>query len=264
MTGTVALTAETDAETKRKKFGEDIAFGMQQTLTCWATDFIDPYIGEKIQDRFQDATHKRPTGSTWIGEFVGDTGAFFAFLGVQRFIPSVTNGLKKATRAMFNRSLEKSAKGHLRHWAREHNVAEGSPEYKAKMEEWKEFQADNIAKSSVITASSVGLNVLTQKALSNTHKLSVIFLAKVAGAAITMASMLGLRFAVPKSTQQLDKELSERYFTPLIRKTQKILDVEPEKERHHKHHHREKKSHARREEARRDIMTEANPEGVVR
>ena len=37
--------------------------------------------------KFEDETHHAPKGSTWYGEVVGDTAAFFAFLGVQRYMP---------------------------------------------------------------------------------------------------------------------------------------------------------------------------------
>ena len=57
-------------------------------------DFIDPWVGEKIQHRFEDATHKTAPGSAWVGELVGDNAAFFAFLGVQRFFPALTGGWK--------------------------------------------------------------------------------------------------------------------------------------------------------------------------
>ena len=181
-----------------------------------------------------------PTGSTWVGEFVGDTAAFFTFLGVQKFAPGITRTLHKISRKLFDGFFEKSAKGHLRHWAEEHNVAIGSPEYKKELEEYKEFQADNIAKSSIISAASIGLNIGTQRAIGNKNKLWVIGIAKISGALITVAGMLGLRFALPRTTHTFDEELSGRYFSPLIHKTQKLFGAEvsnPPKEHMHPHHH---------------------------
>jgi hypothetical protein len=72
------------------------------------------------------------------------------------------------------------------------------------------------------------LNVATQKAMGNTHKLSVITASKVFGAAITMVTMLGLRYFIPKTTSQLDDELNDRYFTPAIRKTQALFGAQAE------------------------------------
>ena len=111
-----------------------------------------------------------------------------------------------------------------------------------KLEEWKEFQADNLAKSSVVAIASTALNVWVQKSKMfatgfgkmtnqpewepNAHSWKAVAVSKISGAVITMATMMGLRFALPKTTKEWDEELSERYFTPLIRKTQKLFGAE--------------------------------------
>jgi hypothetical protein len=69
----------------------------------------------------------------------------------------------------------------------------------------------------------VVFNVATQKALGNTHRLRVITASKLVGAAITLGSMLGLRFLIPRTTQEMDEELSDKYFDPLVRKAQKLF-----------------------------------------
>jgi len=213
----------------RQKFGQDIAFGMQQTLACWATDFIDPYVGKWFQDFFKDDQHQGTLKHTWGGEIIGDSAAFFMFLGVQQFLPQPVQWLKHAAKKCLNPLYNWTGKRSLKSWAEQEHVVEKSEAYQSKLEEWKEFQADNFAKSSVISVSSIAANVVTQKAMGNTHKLAVITASKIAGAAITMAAMLGLRFTIPRSTRQLDEELSERYFSPLIRKTQEMLGAAPDK-----------------------------------
>lgn len=37
---------------------------------------------------------------------------------------------------------------------------------------------------------------------------------------------MGLRFAIPKATKTLDEELSDRYFSPLTNKVQRLFGVE--------------------------------------
>lgn len=207
----------------RDRLGEDIAFGLQQTLACWGTDFIDPYVGKWFQDKFKDHHHHSTMAHTWGGEIVGDTAALFAFLGIRQLAPGVIEGMKAAVRTGGDGVLERMGKKSLRGWAQEHGVAEDSDAYRAHLEQWKDFQADNVAKSTVISASSVVLNVGAQKAMGNTHTLPVIAGSKVVGAAITMGAMLGLRFTIPQTTRALDDELSKKYFTPLIRKTQRLF-----------------------------------------
>lgn len=218
-------TKETPAS---KKLGEDISFGMQQTFACWATDFIDPYIGKWIQDKYKDDKHNGTLAHTWGGEIVGDSAAFVMYLGVQQLAPEPVHWLKRAAKACLNPLYEWTGRKHLKQWAIHHDIDEDSDAYKRKMEAWKDFQSDNFAKSSVITVSSIAANVATQKLMGNTHKLSIITASKVIGAAITMSTMLGVRFVIPKTTQQLDEELSDNYFAPLIRKTQKLFGTRPD------------------------------------
>jgi|GEM_PF-978330 len=232
-----------------EKLGEDISFGLQQTLACWATDFIDPYVSNWFQAKYKvEGKHEGNLKHTWAGEIVGDSAAFFVFLGVQRYLPEPMHWFTRSVKKCLNPFYEWTGKKSLKSWADHHGLSEDSETYKHKLEEWKEFQADNFARSSVISVSSVAANVATQKAMGNTHKLSVITGSKLIGAAITMATMLGLRMAIPKTTKELDEELSARYFTPLIRKTQKMMGAKVEEParhthkdgEHHPHHHDEK------------------------
>jgi hypothetical protein len=143
----------------------------------------------------------------------------------------------------------------LQHEQEREGVTLTPKQYRKGIEDWKEFQADNIAKSTIVSTSSIAFNVATQKMMGNTHKIWVITLAKLAGAAITVAAMLGVRFALPRTTQGFDDELSRRYFSPLVRKTQKLMGAEvDEKPQQHRHHeeHREKSHSARIEAARSD------------
>lgn len=220
---TLAHSTAKNVKQSQGQLGEDIAFGLQQTLACWATDFIDPYVGKWFQDKFRSDHHHGTLAHTWGGEIIGDTAAFFAFLGVRQFMPQSVDWLKSAALHMGDGFYEKTGKKSLASWAKMHHVDEKSDAYRKKLQEWKDFQADNFAKASVISASSVVLNVATQKALGNTHTLPVITASKLVGAAITMASMLGLRFLIPKTTKELDDELSDKYFNPVIRKTQRLF-----------------------------------------
>ena len=209
------------SHSKDPKLGEDIAFGVQQTIACWATDFIDPYIGKWFQDKFKHHQHHGTLAHTWAGEIVGDTAAVFSFLGVRLFFPQSIEWMKHSARYLGDGLYTNLGKKSLRGWAAKHHVGMNSAVFQKKLEEWKDFQAENIAKSSVIAVSSVVFNVLTQKTIGNTHTIPVITAGKLVGAATTMATMLGFRAFLPDATQKLDDELNERYFDPLITKIQR-------------------------------------------
>ncbi len=77
-------------------------------------------------------------------------------------------------------------------------------------------------------------------AVGNRHKPATILLGKLAGGLVTAAAILGFRLVAPKTAKQLDEELSDRYFTPLVQKTQSALGVKEE------HYDKPKKHAARR------------------
>ena len=251
-TAPAVVPKKSKAEIKRDKLGKDISYGMQQTLACFATDFIDPFVGEKIQQKLEPG---KPTlDLNWAGEIAGDTAALFAFLGVQKYAPGITHSLSKITRPMFEKVYEKSGRKHLKLL----HYTPGTPEYDQKLKEWKDTQSDNMGKTSVIAGGSILFNVGTQKLMGNPRKLWVITVGKLVGAAITMALMMGLRAGIPRTTQQLDDELNDRYFSPVIRKTQKLLgtsvDEKPEPLHDHKSRMHDGKSYAHREKTRREAM----------
>lgn len=219
-----------NTEKHKEQLGKDIAFGIQQTAACWATDFIDPPLSAYIQKKLESSGHESEHKYAWAGEIIGDSLAIFAFLGARKFLAAPMEAATRFTKRLLNPLLESSGKKTLKEWTQRHNIAPGSAEYARKLEEWKDFQADNMVKTSVIGVSSIALNVATQKALGNTHKTSVILLSKLAGAAITMATMMGLRFALPKTTKTIDEEMSERYFAPVIRSAQKMAGAKVDEE----------------------------------
>ena len=236
-----ATAAPTDAATADKQdkhrfnrdaFGKDISYGVQQTLACFATDFIDPFVGDKIQQAMEPGKGSA-LKHAWGGEIAGDTAALFAFLGVQRFAPQITQKISKATRPLLEKAYERSGKSHLKHL----HIDPSDPSYQQKLNEWKDVQSDNMGKTSVIAASSVAFNVGTQKLMGNDRKVFTILVAKIAGAVITMAAMMGLRAGLPRTTTTMDDELNDRVFSPVIRKTQKLFGATvDDKPRHGEKH----------------------------
>lgn len=237
----------------RQKFGEDIAFGVEQTIACWATDFIDPWVGAKVQEKLEPKVgNGNELKYAWAGEIAGDLAAFFSFVGAQRFMPQLSQGIKSVIKPVIAPMYERSGHKSVEHWAREHNVSTDSTEYHQKLEEYKDFQTESLAKSTVVAAGSIGFNVATQKAIGNPHKLWVITAAKVAGASLTVGLMMGMRYLLPRTMHNLDEELGERYFSPVARNFQKMFGGQvteaPSEERHHHghdHHHEAHKGEMR-------------------
>ncbi len=214
-------------QSRDKRVGREISFGIQQTLACWATDFIDPVVGSWYQKKFGNPDHKVTVGHTVGGEVAGDSAALFIYLAVKRFltapIDALTVGVKKTLNPFYTRLGHKS----LKHWAEANQLEKNDPRYQHKLDMYKEFQAENLVDSSIIAASSTAVNVATQRVLGNKQRLDIILAGKLIGAFATMATMLGVRAAAPTAMLTLDEELSDRYFSKVARRMGSWLGVKP-------------------------------------
>lgn len=203
-----------------QQFGEDIAFGLEQTLLCLSTDFIDPYIAQWMQEKDKGGGHGT-IKQNWIGEIAGDLSAFFGFLALRGLFRPAFDSARDGAQSLLEPVYDWLGR-------KEMKLAKGAPldaMQAEKLEQWKSYQADNLVKSSVVSAVSIGANVATQRAIGNTHSWKVILTSKLVGAAITMSGMLGLRLGLPHTMKSLDSELSRRYFAPVITATQKAFGV---------------------------------------
>jgi hypothetical protein len=226
---------ECDIHKFSREMGKDMAFGVQQTIACLLTDFIDPYISKWYQNRFgskekeQEVTMKH----TWAGELAGDFGGLGAYVGIKALFRSPIESLTQAVEEVSAPLLEKMGKSQMKRWAKQHHVQEGDAIYSQELEAYKQFQAKNIVDSSILALSSSAINVVAQRVSGNQQPYRVIIGSKVVGAGLTMATMLAARSALPDTSRTLDDELSERYFSKAVRKVQRFTGSEPP---HHAQH----------------------------
>lgn len=212
-------------QTHDERVGRDIAFGIQQTLTCWATDFIDPPVSRFLQNRYGDKDHHVTHKHVWGGEIMGDSAAFFVYLGIKRFFGGAVDAITSGVGRLFDTRFTAMGNKAIRHWAEERQLDKHDPRYLKKLQAYKDFQAENLMDSTIIATSATLGNVAIQRALGNHQALPVILGSKLVGAAATMGVMLGLRAALPTATRTLDEELSGRYFSRLVGATRKLFGV---------------------------------------
>lgn len=237
---------------KSKRFGREIAYGIQQTLVCFATDFIDPIISKWYQNKYGNKEHEVTNKHTMGGEVIGDFAALGVYLGAKRMFQKPLDALIAGVKRGMNPLLTKLGKTSIKDWQYREDVDEDSRRYKIKLEEYKQFQAENIVDTGIIAVSSTAINVGAQRWLGNKQDFKLIFYSKVIGAALTMAGMLGLRGVLPDTTKKLDDELSERYFSKVIRRVQKAAGAEEEVDPDHELHvmqHKLQKEHELAERA---------------
>lgn len=208
-----------------QRVGREISFGIQQTLACWATDFIDPVVGRWFQNRHGNKEHHVTHTHTWGAEAIGDTGAFFAYMAIKRLftkpVDAITGGVKRALDPIYGKLGKKT----LERWRVDNHLDQDSPRYQQRLDRYKNFQAEMLVDSAIIAASSTAINVLAQQKLGNRQTKMVIFKGKIIGAVATMVAVLGARTAAPDSMRMLDHELSTRYFSKVSRGLRRIFGV---------------------------------------
>lgn len=225
-----AAVDERNRKDKDRRFARDIAYGIQQTIACWATDFIDPPVSKFLQNTFGNKKHHVTDAHTFGGEAIGDTAALGIFLGAKRFLGKPIDGVIAMVKRVGDPILTKMGKAAIKPWAEGHGVDEKDERYKKKLEEYKDFQAENMVDSSIISVSATGVNVLAQRQLGNKQSYGTILGSKMVGATLTLGLMGLLRIVFPTSTRALDDEISDRYSSKVIKWTKKALGVKEDKQ----------------------------------
>lgn len=229
-----SVDIELSAEEARRKdpnrrFGREIAYGIQQSIACWATDFIDPVISKWYQKNHGNQQHEVTDVHTWGGEIAGDSAALVAYLAAKRFFSKPIDMVIGGVKHFADSKLSKMGKKAISPWAEAHGIDENDSRYQRKLAIYKDYQAENVVDSAIIAASATGLNVLAQKHLfKNQQNYSTILNGKLLGAGLTFGLMAGLRIIFPNATKALDNELDDRYISPVIKAAKKTLGINEE------------------------------------
>jgi hypothetical protein len=202
-----------------QKRGENVAFAVESVLTCFATDFIDPVIGQLFQRQHAYAHGHAEHGTMWqnvVGEVGGDIFSAVALIGAEEFCPKqmreagrlMGDTLDPAYRLMAQTALKL-----------DFNKEEDRERYA----QWREYQQDNLARSAVMGVAGIAGNVGLQKMpwINNPSPASVIFKGKLLGVGITTGLVIGSRLAFPKATKKVDAWLATHAFAPVLEKTDK-------------------------------------------
>lgn len=225
---------------------EDIAYTINHTIACTLTDFIDPFIGTATQKMLGKRVslhggghgedghshgHSHKQGGlnyTFAGELAGDFASVPVTIAFQRYAPGVMQKLEK--------TLEKVAGGMFRktalHTARKEAQAfGGSVEAKAveaRAEELYQHEVKHLPLAAIWTASSIALNIGTQKLLGNAAPLTHIAAGKGAGILFSSGLTVGLRALVPGKAQAWDRFSSEKLYLPATKKIGKLFGISGE------------------------------------
>ncbi len=214
--------AKERAKTKKQR-AEDIAYTLNHTAVCTATDFIDPYVGNAVQKHLGN---KSQLANCWTAEIIGDFGSVPVTIGIQRIFPGFMSRVSELAEPIFHKAFLKGAKHDTAAWAQRHGYSIGSEEYNSRVERIYNYEVQHISQALVWTASSVVLNIASQRLMGNKAPIIHIAAGKIGGAALTAGITVGGRAIFPRKAEQLDKFTSEKILLPLKSKIDKALDLD--------------------------------------
>lgn len=228
--------AKTDAQR-----AEDVAYTINHAIACTVTDLVDPIIGDLTQKHLNkryhigcsDPTHNHGPDNPphkqwqwWVGEVVGDFGAVPLTIAAQRYAPGFMQGLRTTLGTVLGPIYHLGAEHSAKAWARERGIAVGGKEYDERVKEIYTHEVDHLPQAAMWTASSMGINVITQKLVGNHGPWWQIGLGKLAGASISIAAVLGARAAMPETVRSLDQWTSRNLFLPATKTVGKAFGVD--------------------------------------
>lgn len=198
---------------------ETIAYAVQCALHNLIANLYEPWIGSATQ-RYYARKGKNPSvqyGSylqNLGGEVAGDISGAGAMIIAEALIPERLHALTRCMRGWVDPLYTSVAH-------RVFDDQKDSPDYEAKVNEWKTFQERNLVRSAIMMTTGIAGNIAAQKLLlSNPSPTSVIFKGKLLSSALTTSLNLGSRFLFPERMKGVDEWLGKNVFAPMLSNTE--------------------------------------------
>ncbi|MFM9889688.1 MAG: hypothetical protein ACKVOE_03450 [Rickettsiales bacterium] len=189
---------------RRRQLADDVAFATEQTALCFLTDgFTDPWISQKLQERWGGGASS--IGENFIAEVGGDLLGAASFVVSRQLCKPAFTVATRGVRTLLDPVYERLGRSALRFEGSQALTEAQS----AKLESWKNFQADSFVKSNSISLASTLANAAILKARHSPYSWPVLLGSKFAASLVTTTSMVGLRLIFPEHSQKLDHWLSK-------------------------------------------------------
>ncbi len=217
---------------------EDIAYTVNHAIACTVTDFIDPFVGKWTQDYLgkkfsigcghdhahdhhhhdydhdHHEHHHAKLSHWWAGELAGDFGAVPVMAAFQYFAPSLMHGMANALEPVLGDFFKSGAARASRHWAVRHHLATDSDEAKQFAADLYRYEIGHLPQALLWTASSITINLATQKLMGSHAPISHMLAGKAAGAGISAGLVVGMRGVFPGAARAWDSTTSRHVFLP--------------------------------------------------
>lgn len=153
----------------------------------------------------------------WLGEVIGDFGAVPVTIAFQRYAPGFMSGIRNLLEPVLGPFFKIGANMSARSWASKQGLGTQSDACKKKADEIYEHEVRHLPQALLWTASSIAINLTTQRLLGNTAPLWQLAAGKAAGASISAGLVVGGRALMPQTARQWDGWTSKNIFLPMTK-----------------------------------------------
>lgn len=199
----------------------------QKLLDKEASGSLDSTATEKNLGDF--AERKRSilerAGHWFVGEFIGDVGAAFVTIGVQRLMPSVMSGIRYVIEPVFGSLFKRGANRAAHKWADRHGLEYTNQEVVERAEQLYNYEMQHLPQMAVWTASSIGIHYGVMKMFEKEMTVKQFATQKVVGAGITALTVFGVRAFAPDKAHKWDETAGKHVVVPLTKTVGKLFGV---------------------------------------
>lgn len=257
----------TDPKEIERNRAEDIAYTINHSIYCTITDFLNPPINAATDgwlrwlipgcghDHSTDGGHHHApaNASRWQktkhefkhsfskdrfiqyakGEFIGDFSAVPLTIGVQRIFPNFMNGVRKLCEPIMRPLFKWGVEGDNKDWAKKHNIAADSQEYKDHAAKVYEYEMSHFPQAVVWTGFSLGLNTGYQMWADKTpmpfaSKFALKSSSVLSGVLVTAGVVVAARALAPGKMHSFDTWTGEKAILPATKAVGKLFGIKEE------------------------------------
>jgi hypothetical protein len=250
---------ERESQKTADERSEDVAYTINHSLACLTSDFVtnpivggltQKWLGKRYQiggcghDHSGDHDHDHHDhehhdheyhhhshgifGHTVIGEIAGDFAAVPLTIAFQRYAPGFMNLIRNITEPVLGWMFKNGANRSAKAWAKDNQVDIQSDAFKEKAAQIYEHEVQHLPQAVMWTASSMVINILTQKLSGNKNPVWQIAAGTASGVAVTAGLVVGARAVAPETAHKWDRFTSQKLFLPATKAVGKVFGVKEE------------------------------------
>jgi hypothetical protein len=223
-------------DTKEKNLNHHAAIAIEHAVFCTATDFLDPFVGQKVLDGLNKIFPPKELNNTntidkWFaGEFCGDFGAVPIVVMAQKFFPNLMEKAAQTIEPILGMFFKNGADKITGKWAKEHNVPANSPQYQEKYDKTYNAIIRGLPDAALWSVSSATINVCVQKMMGNDNPAWKLAASKAAGTILTTGMLGTARAVIPEPIEEMHRFTEHKIVKPVMNIVNKILCVEKPKQ----------------------------------